>query len=252
MTYKPLEKQVILPTGDTVKLVVSGGAKATCGDVTCGDNQVCRDGSCYCAENYRTCMNGCIPKEGCCFDQECASGTCVDHACSTAVKENPKEKDTSVNTSAQAPKGNQETSSCDLLACGSNKVCLDTGDCGCKQGYSWCDFQSRCIPMGNCCDGADCRGATDCQPSGEAVNVCMDFQGEELCKRVTDDRSRFFMMGDETFSVSIIKLVDDGDGAYFRINGKIHERFRKFTSYALTSGPTMVYNQYFKYGGGCQ
>ena len=128
-------------------LNVSAPVKS-CVNVTCGSDEQCIDGECFCNPGLKTCNDICIPKDNCCNnndckgDQECKNGACVK-----------------------------------TIFCTYAEQFDDTqNNCVCMPGYKYCMDQKKCIRQEDCCS------IVDCNPLGGIDRRCIDTQYyTELC-----------------------------------------------------------------------
>lgn len=121
----------------------------TCEEVTCGVNEECRQGECFCKIGYKICDGACIPDEECCTYADC---------------------------------GPQE--SCISKVCVKTEFCtyneeFSAGTCACEEGAKWCAEQQKCIPSNSCCS------LPDCNPTGKIDRLCKETEyGAYLCVRI--------------------------------------------------------------------
>lgn len=200
-------------------------AQDSCFGIVCGENEICIEGSCGCAEDYKTCNNQCIPENSCCSDDECGIGeSCVNNAC---------------------------TFSCENVQCESNKICSEKRQgCFCKEGYKWCELQNSCIPEDHCCTRFECDRDQRCIDTAIRAEVCLEKDNDMNCKILNDLDAKEFLVGGIAFEI----LLSDNfytEMATILINEQSHNMtpgLRKL----IESGAIVWLRNFDEVGGSCK
>jgi len=144
----------------------------------CGQNELCQNNECVCADGFKQCRDSCIPDKSCCTDEDCDSA-CTEGTCEPAA-------------------------TCDYAET------LEDGECVCRSDYQFCEEQDRCISRDSCCSFINCGSFETCVKTSFAVQFCAEQGQKTKCKLATDlGRKEFFEFDNTEFYVQATQFKEN-------------------------------------------
>ena len=178
---EPLKKDVVQSVTITEKTIPD-----LCKEVKCKENEVCSEGKCSCAQNFKQCKESCIPNSSCCTSLDCQ----------------PREE-------------------CSEGQCAKIKLCdfnqhFDEAkkECACDEKTKWCKDQNKCIKYDTCCDELSCNPIGSitrlCKKTVFLPTVCVKSGTGQHCTIVAEGgRESFNILGDEG-DIYVEKVYEQG------------------------------------------
>ena len=156
-----------------------------CETVTCGENELCVDGNCFCNTGFKECGELCIPSDDCCLDEDCGDRKyCKDGECFQMEFCGILETWDSVNQS-----------------------------CVCSAQGKLCGEKGFCIPKDHCCDIPECNptGGRDrrCTPTRLQVELCAKLPGGTHCQNTEKDKRAAFNIMEDVYHIYVTKIYED-------------------------------------------
>jgi hypothetical protein len=169
------------PVGDekesNVKVVEP--TKTSCDKVKCALPTICDEGKCVCPDGQMKCGIECVPKDGCCKDSDCSEGKCVQSQCVLTTE------------------------------CSYGEEFID-GECGCVEGYKYCEQQEKCIARDNCCTYLNCGSFQKCVRTTYGVSLCIQSGVKKSCKFVSDNgRADLYNLGNGSIRAGALRFLVD-------------------------------------------
>lgn len=156
-----------------------------CADVICSAGETCKNGECICPG--KKCNGICKPDAQCCTDDEC-EGTC-------------------------------ENNKCVLPTCDYNELLKD-GVCECKENYTFCKAQEKCIEWDACCEHTDCPRGDRCVETVWRTRLCAKSGDKTICKLLADNGMREYLeLNGTAFNIEAKKWLPDGS-IIFQLSGE--------------------------------
>ncbi|MBI4144077.1 hypothetical protein HY486_02430 [Candidatus Woesearchaeota archaeon] len=180
----PFNNSTIAPT--TVINVSEVVQKNPCEGISCNKNEICKEGKCFCAPDFRQCGNECIPVAQCCDNSNCKpQESCVNGNC-------------------------EKTDFCPFMM----EYNPEKKTCSCVQATRFCFDQQRCISTENCCDVADCNplGGDErgCISTKYRADICVKFNGGSHCKKAVMGERTSFSFGTDYYDIFVDNLYENG------------------------------------------
>ena len=155
-----------------------------CTGVTCGLNEECKAGQCFCSGEFKQCGSDCIPERSFCVPEdcpgqfECQEGQCI------------------------------QTTFCKF---GEE---WDGQQCACSTTMQWCADQKTCIPFDHCCDIVDCNPAGGrnrrCMDTRFESEICMVFEGGTHCRDAMLGERTTLFVGTDSADVYVDAIYQQG------------------------------------------
>ncbi|MAF34470.1 hypothetical protein CMO91_01360 [Candidatus Woesearchaeota archaeon] len=176
------EPQPPAPTQPVVVNVTETVKADPCKDVSCGKNEECREGTCFCAGEFKECGGACVPTSNCCTKDDCGvQESCIEGGC-------------------------KQTEFCDYL----QEYNEEEKKCECKRGTRFCFDQQKCVDVQSCCDIADCNplGGFDrfCTQTRFRLDLCLKFEGGEHCRKAIMGERNQYSFGGKDYDLYITSL----------------------------------------------
>jgi hypothetical protein len=147
--------------------------KDPCESVRCASNEVCREGKCFCAPDFKACGTACIPQKECCDSSDCEpQNSCIKGSC-------------------------VRTEFCEY----NQKYNVQSGRCECSGFTFYCEDQGKCVPKDHCCSIRECVSSTGstikkCTPTSYRLEVCISKGSTKVCSFLDEKKDTKFSLTD--------------------------------------------------------
>lgn len=187
------QQNTIVATTPDSQLTEKIAEEQRCANITCGQNEQCKGGTCVCIQKYKSCNEKCIPTAGCCTQDDCDDN----HFCG---------EDSICHKKPQT--------------CNYYEI-WDTSkeECACDKGTKFCEAQNICMPEKHCCIPTDCTFRRDiCVPTNYAAGICITDPSLH-CKTIVEGNQARFTLKNDSFVIAVTNIFEKGNTA-MRIDDK--------------------------------